>query len=265
MPATSFIDDKCAGLSSWQLILATFILTVLAMRLLHSFNVLIDDGIFQTAFKGIRSLPFVRGAIEKEKCKLKKDLISSRREKQQSKIDGLNQNLPPLVPAMLFKLPEDGLSSEEVIQALEVRAKDDINHVTALGASTLSGALYMHDDGHKRMLDQAYNLFSVSNPLHTDCWPSVRQMEAEVCQMTAGLLGGGEGTEVCGAMTSGGTESILMAMKASRDYMREKKGVREPEMILASSAHAAYWKASSDHGSDMSSDQDFFTLSSPPT
>jgi hypothetical protein len=43
-------------------------------------------------------------------------------------------------------------------------------------------------------------------------------------------------------MTSGGTESILSAIKASRDYMVATKGIREPEMIIGISAHAAYWK-----------------------
>lgn len=44
-------------------------------------------------------------------------------------------------------------------------------------------------------------------------------------------------------MTSGGSESILLAMKASRDYQRAMKGITQPEIIVAGSAHAAYWKA----------------------
>ena len=44
-------------------------------------------------------------------------------------------------------------------------------------------------------------------------------------------------------MTSGGTESILTAVKASRDYMRAKKGIRHPEMVVGQSAHAAFFKA----------------------
>ena len=48
---------------------------------------------------------------------------------------------------------------------------------------------------------------------------------------------------VCGAMTSGGTESILSAVKASRDYMRFTKGITQPEMIIGESAHAAFYKA----------------------
>lgn len=43
-------------------------------------------------------------------------------------------------------------------------------------------------------------------------------------------------------MTSGGSESILSAIKASRDYMRATRGITQPEMVIAVSAHAAYYK-----------------------
>ncbi len=43
-------------------------------------------------------------------------------------------------------------------------------------------------------------------------------------------------------MTGGGSESILTMMKACRDYSRFVKGIRNPEMIIGDSAHAAYFK-----------------------
>ena len=67
---------------------------------------------------------------------------------------------------------------------------------------------------------------------------SILQTLATLC---AGGLDGD--ANVCGAMTSGGTESILSAVKASRDYMRFTKGITEPEMIIGESAHAAFYKA----------------------
>ena len=48
---------------------------------------------------------------------------------------------------------------------------------------------------------------------------------------------------MCGSMTSGGTESILTAVKASRDYMCQRRGIKHPEMIIAQSGHAAFFKA----------------------
>jgi len=44
-------------------------------------------------------------------------------------------------------------------------------------------------------------------------------------------------------MTSGGTESILLACKAYRDYARDVKGIKKPEIVLPITAHAAFDKA----------------------
>jgi sphinganine-1-phosphate aldolase len=44
---------------------------------------------------------------------------------------------------------------------------------------------------HKALLGEAYSLFSLTNPMHSDVFPSVRRMEGEVVAMTASLLGGG--------------------------------------------------------------------------
>jgi len=66
-------------------------------------------------------------------------------------------------------------------------------------------------------------------------------MEAEVVRMTLNLFHGDEKT--CGAMTSGGTESILMAMKTYRDWGRSN-GIQNPNFVASESAHAAFDKAS---------------------
>lgn len=44
-------------------------------------------------------------------------------------------------------------------------------------------------------------------------------------------------------MTTGGTESILLACKAYRDYAREVKGIKKPEIVMPVTAHAAFDKA----------------------
>lgn len=62
-----------------------------------------------------------------------------------------------------------------------------------------------------------------------------------LCALAGGGVNGG--SQVCGAMTSGGTESILSAVKASRDYMCSRCGITAPEMVIGESAHAAFFKA----------------------
>ena len=106
-----------------------------------------------------------------------------------------------------------------------------------------SGAVYHGDEEHIAFLDRVYALQSQSNPLHTDLWPSAMKFEAEVVSMTAAMLGGtfaaASGSEIVGTVTSGGTESIFMAMKAYRD----RAGITKPEMVLPTSAHVAFDKA----------------------
>lgn len=107
----------------------------------------------------------------------------------------------------------------------------------------VSGAVYNGDAAHIEFLNRVYALNSQSNPLHSDIWHSTTKFEAEIVAMTAHLLGGTPDNDVCGTVTSGGTESILLAMKTYRDQARETKGVTAPEMIVPVSAHAAFDKA----------------------
>jgi glutamate/tyrosine decarboxylase-like PLP-dependent enzyme len=113
-----------------------------------------------------------------------------------------------------------------------------------------SGSVYNGDDEHIAFVNKVYNLQSQVNQLHTDLWPSAAKFEAEIVAMTANMLGAEKagapvGTEngICGSVTSGGSESILLAMKTHRDYFREKRGITAPEMVAPISAHAAFHKA----------------------
>jgi glutamate/tyrosine decarboxylase-like PLP-dependent enzyme len=107
----------------------------------------------------------------------------------------------------------------------------------------VSGAVYHGDQKHIDFLNQVYAINSQANPLHTDVWPSATKFEAEIVAMTGDMLGGA-GQDVCGTLSSGGTESILLAMKTYRDWAHEKKGITKPEMIAPVTAHAAFDKAS---------------------
>ncbi|MBU1659877.1 MAG: aminotransferase class V-fold PLP-dependent enzyme [Chloroflexi bacterium] len=113
----------------------------------------------------------------------------------------------------------------------------------------VSGAVYHGDQTHIDFLNRVYAINSQSNPLHSDLWPSTSKFEAEIVAMTASMLGagavGGDDPEngIFGAVSSGGTESILLAMKTYRDWARDKKGIKHPEMIVPTTVHAAFDKA----------------------
>ncbi|CAM9967188.1 unnamed protein product [Scytosiphon promiscuus] len=110
-------------------------------------------------------------------------------------------------------------------------------------AGKASGAVYSNDEQHSKIVTEAYHLFSRSNPLHPDLWPSGLKFESEVISMTARLLDAGD-PGVCGVLTSGGTESIVLAAKAHRDFYGER-GITSPEIVVATTAHAAIDKACS--------------------
>ena len=90
---------------------------------------------------------------------------------------------------------------------------------------------------HTDLLNAAYAAFSLANPLHPDIWPSVNQFEAEIVSMTASLMNGQiHGLKdivdtVVGCISSGGTESIVLAAKAHREFYCKAKGIKHPEII----------------------------------
>jgi sphinganine-1-phosphate aldolase len=108
-----------------------------------------------------------------------------------------------------------------------------------------SGAVYHGGREHIEFLNQVYALFSQGNPLHADLWPSITKFEAEVVAMTSAMLhgGGASAPRACGTVTSGGTESILLAMRTYRDAAAAERGITEPEIVAPVTAHAAFDKA----------------------
>ena len=89
--------------------------------------------------------------------------------------------------------------------------------------------------------EEAYRRFSGENALSTDAFPSLKQIQAEVVAMAGVWLGATPSS--AGFMTSGGTESILMAVKAARDRLLAERQIRQPNMVMPTSAHAAFAKA----------------------
>ncbi|MDK1024160.1 MAG: aminotransferase class V-fold PLP-dependent enzyme [Gammaproteobacteria bacterium] len=90
---------------------------------------------------------------------------------------------------------------------------------------------------------EAYQLYHTENALGSEtAFPSLKKMEADVIDMGLSLLQGPEGA--CGNMTSGGSESIFMAVKACRDQARSKgKDVVAAGLVIPYSAHPAFDKA----------------------
>lgn len=105
----------------------------------------------------------------------------------------------------------------------------------------MSGAVYTYDEKIIDLITEVYRKTSYTNPLHPDIFPGICKMEAEVIRMLCNLFNGGPNS--CGTMTTGGTESILMACKAYRDYGRDVKGIEQPNIVASITAHSAFDKS----------------------
>ena len=134
-------------------------------------------------------------------------------------------------------LPEKGLSREEVLKRLDQIAEKDY----PWESGKIFG--YVFDPGKDvlEMGEAALLKFYHKNALDFTVYPSILKMENDIISFAVSHLNGDE--NVSGNFTSGGTESIILAVKTARDYSRDKKGITEPEIIIPVTAHAAFHKA----------------------
>jgi len=138
-----------------------------------------------------------------------------------------------------MKLPASGSPVEAVVAKMKERKAEDANW---RGGKTFS-LIYPAGEDVDRALREFNNLYLYENALNPFRFPSLATMEKEVVEMTTDLLHGDE--NAAGSMTSGGTESILMAVKTARDRARAERGVTAPQLLAPVSAHPAFAKAAS--------------------
>ncbi|MDZ7825827.1 MAG: aminotransferase class V-fold PLP-dependent enzyme [Gammaproteobacteria bacterium] len=132
---------------------------------------------------------------------------------------------------------EKGRPTDEVIAELEAMRADDVKWADGRAFSLVyDGGPSVHE-----VAERAARLFLHENALNTKAFPSLGRIQSEVVGWTAGLLHGPE--TAAGFLTSGGTESILCACLAARERAEHERGITEPEIVLAESAHAAFHKA----------------------
>ena len=213
--------NDCIGIyMAWKM------MEILYGTLLMPFSEL-KKKVVDSVYQKVKLLNVVSSMIEKEADKLEESLEKSLKANSRS------------FGAVNRVLPKKGVAHKDILAIMETaNSHEDVKWQSGL----VSGGIYHGGSEHIKLLNTAFGKYSISNPLHPDIWPSVMKFEAEVVAMTASLVDGGLKT-VCGCTTSGGTESIILAIKAHRDYYRENYGITRPELIAGTSAHAAVNKA----------------------
>lgn len=135
-------------------------------------------------------------------------------------------------------IPEKGSSWEDVREALIRAGRDDVDWRNA------RTAVYVFNPGEDviRVAKEAYALYQSENGVGMSAFPSIREMELDVVRSGLRLLNAPD--EAVGDMTSGGTESIILAVKACRDQAKAHgRNVQGARIVAPRSAHPAFDKA----------------------
>ncbi|MBX3197679.1 MAG: aspartate aminotransferase family protein [Labilithrix sp.] len=137
-----------------------------------------------------------------------------------------------------MKIPQQGTPRDEITKAMRAYRDTDADAARA----RLFSLVYATRPDVLEVAKEAFTSFFSENALNPMAFPSLRRMETEAIAMTLDLLNAPEGA--AGSMTSGGSESLLLAMKTARDWARvERPKVTRPEVLLPVTAHPALFKA----------------------
>jgi len=133
-------------------------------------------------------------------------------------------------------MPDTGRNKEEILKELKELSSADPEYRDG----RLWSLVYYLGEEHTSFLQNAYNSYFSANGLNPTAFKGLKQLENDVIKTTAKMLNGDK--NVCGVVTSGGTESCLLAVKTYRDLARATKRIKRPEMILPETAHVAWAK-----------------------
>jgi len=145
-------------------------------------------------------------------------------------------------PLPFTALPDHGLPAADVLAQLAAKKSGDRDW---RGGRVYSLVYSAGDEVHE-LLEQALVLYAAENGLNVLAFPSIGYLQHDLVRITASLLGAEDpraGGRVEGYVTSGGTESLLQAVKTARDVARAERGIGRPQVVAATSAHAAFTKA----------------------
>lgn len=137
-----------------------------------------------------------------------------------------------------LKIPKKGLGKEEILARLKSFKSNDAEW----HEGRMFGLIYYAGEDVEEVVREAYATYMFENALSPFAFPSLLKMETEFISMISDLWGGDEDT--VGSMTSGGTESIFMAVKAAREWAKVTyPHIKTPEIVAPITIHPAWNKA----------------------
>ncbi len=137
-----------------------------------------------------------------------------------------------------IKFPEKASSLQEMNEYIIQKKVNDVDWKKGKAFCLV----YHPGEERANKIKEIFNLYFSDNALNPTATPSLAELEAETVSMCADLFNGDE--NVRGNITTGGTESILMAVKTARDWaQKHKPHITKPNVVLPMSAHPAFMKA----------------------
>lgn len=245
-----FLSTECACTLALQ-VLATLFLAISAnVCCKYGFS-----GLTRYYVEQLRKLPFAEGII--------KMVLDSEVRGAVSMLTGAKGSDGTASKPKLVQIPAKGISPENLMKILDaIHSKETAveqgkafayTYTTIREMSALAQAMshgyrkYMESGGSgiksmDKLMADTWEIYMHTNALNPMIYPSLRKMETEIVSMTTAML---NGDETCaGSLTSGGTESILMAVKSYRDMARAKRPhVSKPNMVACHTVHPAFEKA----------------------
>lgn len=161
----------------------------------------------------LKRIPYIRKKITESEVSLEKSLETQ------------NKNIN--------HLPQEGLKSKDILEWFDSLEKPS--------SKKISGVVYYDEEEHYKLLFEVFKKYSLTNPLHPDIFPNIREMEIDIINIARDMFKGP--SSVCGNVTSGGTESILLACYTYREWARKEYGITRPNIVAFTSVHPAFDKA----------------------
>lgn len=137
----------------------------------------------------------------------------------------------------MHSLPTTGESADAILGRLgELKKSDGVVEVSKNFTNVFVG-----NDDARRVAEDAYRAYLWENALDPTAYPSLGRFERDVTAIAASHL---HGDGAVGSFTSGGTESLMLAVKTMRDWARAERGIDNPNFVMPVTAHPAFMKAS---------------------
>ena len=178
-------------------------------------------------FNTVTQIPHYRNKLDNEVFKVQKGI-----EESTFKLESSIKN-------RIDTIPIRGIVPDFIIEKMTENHKGDL---TFYNPSKLSGTLYnLPTETETGLLKNVIDIYYKTNPLHSDIFPSLITMEKDIVKMTKSLLNCPP-DKGFGTVTTGGTESIILALFGYREYSRKQKGITSPEVVAPSTVHPAFDK-----------------------